>query len=164
MRPRTGGWRKYNPSIKSPNHIIFCEHKRAVCSPHSILSAALICYVNRHIMHCCVFSFLFFFPFFYCGLQIGGDIWYGGSEDPDALLFSLIWLAVGHFVPLHSFMSPPSFFLWVKLFIPADDYLRGSKIYLYINRCILWKDFWANLSRARSLFQNLRLGQTPTMA
>lgn len=49
-----------------------------------------------------------FFFFFYCGLQIGWDIWYGGSEDSDALLFSLIWLPVGHFVPPYSFMSLPS--------------------------------------------------------
>lgn len=71
MRPRTGvGKKKYTDSIKSPNHIIFCEHKRAVSSSHSILSAALICYVNRHIMHRCAPPpppppFLFLFSYFF---------------------------------------------------------------------------------------------------
>lgn len=43
--------KKNAPSIKSPNHIIFSEHKRLSHFPHFISSAVVICHVNRYIMH-----------------------------------------------------------------------------------------------------------------
>lgn len=127
-------------SIKSPNHIIFSEHKRL--SPFPILFPLLQWYVMSIVILCTSAVF-----FFYCGLRIGSNIWCGGSEGSDALLFSLISLPVGHFC--HRILSCPSL-LW-KLVVYSPRCVSSAQ------KNIFWKEFWGNLSKLGP-FLNLKLG------
>lgn len=101
--------------------------------------------------------------FSYCGLQISWDIWYGGSEGSDDLLFSLILLPWNISATMFFHLPPLS---GTMLFIFFDDYLDLKKtnfkeIYQYIY--ILRMDFWANLFKYGP-FLYLKLGLKPTMA
>lgn len=67
------------------------------------------------------------------------DIWYGGSEGSDDLLFSLILLHCDISAAMFFHVAPCS---ETMLFIFFDDYLWLKKI-----KKISQTDFWANLSK-----------------
>lgn len=91
--------------------------------------------------------------FSYCGLQISWDIWYGGSEGSDDLLFSLILLPWNISATMFFHLPPLS---GTMLFIFFDDYLELKKtnfkeIYIYLTNGLLSKSVqvWSlSLSKA----------------